>query len=450
MNVPRVMLAAPASGSGKTTVTCAVLQALRGRGLRLHAFKCGPDYIDPMFHERVIGAKGSNLDAFFYEDATIRWLLARHGEAADLAVLEGVMGYFDGSGFESSLHSSHQIAKATQTPVVLVVPARGMAYSLVALLRGFVEEAAGSIRGVILNQVSEGAYAKLKPAIERAFGPAVQVLGYLPNLKDAGFDSRHLGLVTPGEIADIREKLETLAAHARACIDLDGLLRLAASAPGISAAPAFRPPQLPGVRIAVARDEAFCFYYQDNLDLLADMGAQWIPFSPVRDQALPQCDALYLGGGYPELYAEALSRNRWMQESVRRALDGGMPCIAECGGFMYLTRSIDGLPMVGLLPGRCENAGRLVRFGYVTLTAGQDNLLCPRGGTIRAHEFHHYDCTDSGKGFRAGKPDGRAWACAHAGPSLYAGFPHLPLYANPAFAESFYRRILQFKDKKGQ
>lgn len=449
MSIPRVLFAGVQSGSGKTTVSCAVMQALINRGLKLHAFKCGPDYVDPLFHQQVIGAKGSNLDLFFYDEDTLLALLTRHGKQANLSVLEGVMGYYDGWSFDSSEKSSHHIAQITRTPAVLVVNARGMAYSLVALLKGFVDAIPNScIKGVILNQVTTHTYEQMKASIEKHLGQSLKVLGYLPPMPEAVFDSRQLGLAAPDDIKDIKEKLNMLVKQAENSIDLDGLLQLASTAPTIHQHVKPLVHTMAPVRIAIAQDRAFCFYYQDNLNILKDMGAEIVPFSPLKDQQLPECDALYLGGGYPELHAETLSKNLSMLKSIKIALKNGLPCIAECGGFMYLTESIDEQPMVGFLPGKCYNTGKLQRFGYLTLTANENNLLCKKGESIRGHEFHYYDCTDNGNGFVAEKSSGRNWSCVHSTHSLYAGFPHLPFYANLDFAVNFYQHALNYKHEK--
>ncbi len=444
---PRVLLAGTGSGCGKTTVTCAVLQALKNRGLALGAFKCGPDYIDPMFHSRVIGAKSANLDLFFFSENTARYLLSRNSRDRDVSVLEGVMGYYDGRGLDSLQGSTYEIAKATSTPTVLVVNARGASLSVLASIEGFVSFRPDSgIRGVILNQCGAATYPALAKAIGERFGSRVRPLGYLPRLPEAALESRHLGLVTAGEVSDLQGKLALLAEQAEKSLDLDGLLELARSAPALSYTPVTFP-KLPPVRIAVAQDEAFCFYYEDNLAALRELGAQIVPFSPLESPALPEdVQGLYLGGGYPELYALRLSENVSLREDIRRALAGGLPCIAECGGFLYLAQALEGRPMVGFLPGEAVNTGRLSRFGYVTLTAKADNLLCKAGEAFPAHEFHYYDLPDPGGAFSARKANGRRWDCAWATDRLYAGFPHFHFYACPSLAENFYRACLEEKN----
>ena len=319
-----------------------------------------------------------------------------------------------------------------------MVNARGASLSILAVIGGFLDFCPESgIRGVILNQCSPMTYPALAQAISERFGGRIRPLGYLPRLAECALESRHLGLVTAEEVEHLREKLSVLAAQAEKSIDLDGILALAASAGPLE----WTEPQWikgPPVRIAVARDRAFCFYYEDSLNVLRSMGAELVEFSPLSDSGLPpNVSGLYLGGGYPELYAEKLSDNRPMLHAVREALQSGLPCIAECGGFLYLTEKIGDFPMAGVLPGSCYDTGKLCRFGYVNLTAKSDNLLCRAGESIPAHEFHHWDCTEPGASFEARKSTGRCWSAAVATPTLYAGFPHFHFRSNPAFAEHF-------------
>ena len=448
--VPRVLLAGTGSGCGKTTVTCAVLQALVDRGIRPGAFKCGPDYIDPMFHSRIIGAKSANLDGFFFDGNTLRLLLARNGVGCGVSVIEGVMGYYDGVGAVSTGASSWATAKAVGAPAVLILPARGAALSTLAVLQGFLTFQPDSrIRGVLFNRCSKGTYQVLAEAVRQRFG-GVEPLGYLPDLPECGLESRHLGLVTAAEVADLREKLELLSRQAEESVDLDGLIRMAESAPPLRCRPLELERFAQPVRIAVARDRAFCFYYEDSLAVLEALGAELTAFSPLEDPALPEgTDGIYLGGGYPELYARQLAENSSMRRAVRRALEEGTACIAECGGFMYLTEAIGDAPMVGALPGTCFDNGHLTRFGYVTLRAKRDNLLCRAGEEIRCHEFHYWDARRPGADFTAVKPSGRSWDCAVATEQLYAGFPHFHFYANPACARRFYEACLRHRERRG-
>ena len=444
--IPRLVLAGTNSGCGKTTAVCALLQALVNRGLKTGAFKCGPDYIDPMFHSRIIGAKCANLDLHFFPENTLNCLLAKNGEDRDVSLIEGVMGYYDGVGLTTAKGSTYEIARVTNSPVVLVVGVRGAALSALATIQGFLDFAPDNrIQGVILNRCTAMTYPALAAEIEKRFG--IRAYGFLPEMPGCALESRHLGLVTAGEVADLKEKMQLLAAQAEKSLDMDGLIALAKGAAAAEYTPVALPQKEP-VRIGIARDKAFCFYYEDSLGMLAEMGAQLVPFSPLADKTLPEnLHGLYLGGGYPELYAGLLSENISMRQSLRRALEAGLPCIAECGGFMYLTQAIGGSPMVGFLPGSCFDTGKLTRFGYVTLEAKKDNLLCRAGEQIAAHEFHHWDCTDPGTDFLARKPTGRHWDCAVSTQTLYAGYPHFHFYSNPAFAEHFYEICIKEKHR---
>ena len=452
-NIPRIVISGTGSGCGKTTVVCALLQAFTDMSLHVGAFKCGPDYIDPMFHRTIIGTDSFNLDSFFFDGDTLNYLLAKNGAGRELNLIEGVMGYYDGAGFDSFRASTCEVSQITQSPTVLVVNARGAAASVLAVIHGFRSFSPDNrICGVILNQCTEMTYRMLAEQIRRRF-EGIRPLGYLPVMKDCSLESRHLGLVTADEVKDLKEKLHKLAEQAKVSLDLDGIRLTAQQAKSLS----FQKPQLPDpdepVRIAVAKDRAFCFYYEDSLELLREMGAQLIFFSPLEDKVLPaQIHGLYLGGGYPELYAKQLADNRFMKESIREALADETPCIAECGGFLYLTEALnmengDSFPMAGVILGSSCNTGSLRRFGYVTLTACADNLLCRKGNSIRGHEFHYWDSENPGDGFLAEKPSGKTWNCVHASAHLYAGYPHFHFYSNPAFAENFYRACLAFKRK---
>lgn len=443
--IPRIVLAGTNSGCGKTTIVCSILQALVNRGGNVGAFKCGPDYIDPMFHSRIIGAKSGNLDSFFFSENTLRYLLMKNAADRDVSIIEGVMGFYDGMGLTATKASTYEVSQITDSPVVLVVGANGASLSVLAVIQGFLSlYPDNNIRGVILNQCTAMAYPALAKTIEERFG--IKTLGFLPRLTDCTLESRHLGLVTAAEVENLKEKMQALARQAEKTIDLDGLMELAKSAPMLNGEPVALP-KLEPVRIAVARDNAFCFYYADSLEALTEMGAELVPFSPLSDSKLPEdIQGLYLGGGYPELYVDALSQNTSMLASIREALRRGLPCIAECGGFMYLTKAIGDSPMVGYLPGSSFNTGKLTRFGYVNLTAQKDNLLCKAGQSTPAHEFHHWDCTQPGDDFTATKINGRSWDCVVTTPKLYAGYPHFHFYANPEFALNFYHACLEEKN----
>lgn len=449
MKIPRIMLAAPASGSGKTLVTCGVLQALQNRGLKVRAFKCGPDYIDPMFHGRVLGIPSRNLDTFFTDENTTRYLLGKEAESADLSVMEGVMGFYDGVAGISTKASAYDLAGVTQTPVVLIVDARGMSLSVAALLKGFLEFRRDSgIAGVILNRISAGLYPRMKAQIEQEL--QVKVLGYVPAAEEYVIESRHLGLVTPDEIGNLKEKLLGLARVLEETVDINGLIALANEAGEL----VYEKPKIPRlfptcfrraksedtrrVRIGVARDEAFCFFYQDNLDLMEEMGAKLCYFSPLSEERLPcGLQGLIFYGGYPELYAKELSKNRSMIREIQKAIGQGVPYLAECGGFLYLHEFLEDMegnsyPMVGAVKGRAYRTSRLGRFGYVTLEAKKEQLLGEQGAWVKGHEFHYFDSTENGEAFYAQKPmTGRGWDCMHGDGQRAVGFPHLYYYSNP-------------------
>lgn len=450
LTVPRIMISAPGSGSGKTTIVCGLLKALMNRGKQVSAFKSGPDYIDPMFHSRVIGAHSRNLDLFMLGKDTVRYLVAKNTQQADVAVFEGAMGFYDGMG-KTTDASAYDLAVTCDVPVVLVVNGKGAALSIAAVIKGFKDFRSDShVVGAILNNVNPMSYLFYKEVIEQETG--VKLLGYFPVMADCNFESRHLGLVTAEEIGNLQQIVDRLALQAKKSIDLDALMQLAASALPLEYHKVSLEP-VGKARIAIARDKAFCFYYQDALDLLTELGAELIPFSPLTDAHLPQCDGLILGGGYPELYAQQLADNKGLLQEVKNAINSGMPCFAECGGFMYLLEKYrDGehvYDWVGAVPGESAMTKKLTRFGYVQLTAQKDNVLCQKGGQINGHEFHYSDSTNNGAGFMAAKASGRgSWECAHTSDALYAGYPHIHLWGNPTFAQNFVQHCVQFAAKK--
>lgn len=451
MRLPRVMLAAPSSGSGKTLITCGLLQALVNRKINTASFKCGPDYIDPMFHKKVIGTPSRNLDTFFSGKEMTRYLFARQAGKAEISVMEGVMGYYDGVAGFTTEASSYDLADVTDTPVIFVINTRGMSLSVIPFLKGFLEYRENShLKGVILNQTSASMYPELKARIEEEL--PIRVYGYVPKVTDCVIESRHLGLVTPGEIEGLKERLQKLSVILEKTLDIDGILELAASASELSgcempeslAAILTREKGKMPVRIGVAKDEAFCFYYEDNLDLLWELGAEIVEFSPIHDRKLPESiQGMLIGGGYPELYAGELSENVEMLESIRSAVKAGMPTLAECGGFMYLHNSMEDMegrswPMVGVIDALVYRTEKLGRFGYIHLTANREQIFGPAGAKIRGHEFHYFDSTKNGDAFHAQKPRRkRNWDCIITGEHLAAGFPHLYYYANPEFAANF-------------
>jgi len=393
-DIARLVIAAPSSGQGKTTVAAAVMYLLRERGLRVAPFKAGPDYIDPTHHAAAAGRASRNLDGWLLPHDTLRSLFHRAttGErAADIAVVEGMMGLFDGHGSTGEAGSTAEIAKLIRAPVVLVLDASAVARTAAAIVQGLHGFDAGlPLAGVVFNRVAGGAhYAMLAEAVAAVGVPA---LGWIPDDPALAVPERHLGLVLAGERA---LDLAVLAAAAAETLDVDRLLEIARSAPPLTEAPDTLPPRADGTRavIAVARDEAFGFFYEDNLDLLRDLGAEIRAFSPLRDERLPDdTGAVFLGGGYPELYAERLFVNLPIRRAIREFGEAGGPVYAECGGLMYLgSELVDSSNtrhrMVGLVPAVSLMRDR-VTLGYREVEALLDSPIAEAGQTVRGHEFH--------------------------------------------------------------
>ena len=487
----KIMIAAPKSGSGKTLLTTGLLSIFKRQGYKTSAFKCGPDYIDPMFHRSVLGVPSHNLDLFFTDRKTTRDIFstALHtGHAGDnvsaadsVAVIEGVMGLYDGLGGTSSVDSSYDLAEALNASIVLILDAKGAGYSLIPQIKGMLDyDRSHLIRAVILNRIPERFYLRIRGVIEQEL-PQIIVAGYIPEKKEFAVSSRHLGLFMPDEIPDLKEKTDQTADTLSATVDTDRLLAVmedferehAGSDNIISedirddSKSVFHDDGIKNIyhsasaercRVAYAYDEAFCFYYQENLDMLRAAGLELVPFSPIHDSSLPDhIDGIILGGGYPELHEEELKANTSMTESVRQALlpdfSAGMssvsgrpgmikaglemPSLAECGGFMYLMKNI-----CGIRDSQYENKGHLVRFGYVTLKEKQPHFL-KADESIRGHEFHHFDSDDNGSDATALKGDIQ-WDCCDISDSHFWGFPHLYYPSTPQFVQSFSEKVYEY------
>lgn len=493
----RILFAGLSSGSGKTAVTCACLRALQKKGISAAAFKCGPDYIDPMFHQRVLGIPGENLDLFFADAKTLQRQIACYEQRCKIAVLEGVMGYYDGLGGVSDRDSTWDVACATNTPVILVVRPKGASLTIVAQVQGMLSfRKRNQLAGILLNDCSEMMARLLAPMLEEQTG--LPVVGFLPHVEDASFESRHLGLVTAQEVGALSEKVDRLADAFLQHVNLEQMLRIAATADAAgeiaeqkdntatakgaekagaptdraaasraagvaeparqnrSAAVQFSTPAR-RLRIGIAQDTAFCFYYEENKRALRQQGLELVGFSPMEDKKLPEgiC-GLYLGGGYPELHAGKLSENSGMRHAIFEAVRHGMPTIAECGGFLYLQKELEDADgqvweMTGVLDGSGFRTNRLQRFGYAVMTAKENSMLFEKGESIPVHEFHYWDCTQNGTAFEMKKPVGnRTWEGSVAGSSLYAGFPHLYFLAEPKLAERFARAAADWQDRQNR
>ena len=407
---PRILVAAPGSGSGKTLLTTGLLTLFQNRGIRCRSFKCGPDYIDPMFHKYVLGIDSCNLDSFFLSQEELRALFRKRAADAELSILEGVMGYYDGIGGNSTAASTYEVAKITDTPVILVLDGKGSSLSLAAQVKGFLDYRKDShICGVILNKTNKMVGERLRPEIEKL---GVRYLGAVPVCEIMDIKSRHLGLTMPQEQSELRGHLNAFAKQLEEYLDVDGILELAGySGEKLPEAgkteqsnqtdlnqeetkqdeirPIDSESEPPTRRMAVAMDEAFCFYYQENLDFLRQHGWEVVPFSPLHDVALPeQVHAILLGGGYPELYAKNLSANETMLASIRNAHAEGIKILAECGGFLYLQEHLEdetgrSWPVAGLIHADGFRTEKLSRFGYISLM--QNGAV-----RIKGHEFHYW------------------------------------------------------------
>ena len=441
----QILITAMHSGAGKTIVTCSLLAALKKRGTDVHAFKCGPDYIDPMFHTKVLGIPSRNLDLFLQGKDAVRSSVALHG--GEFAVLEGAMGYYDGiNGTDEA--SAFAVADLLSCPSILVVRPGGSMLTLAAQIRGMTAFRRDShLVGILLNGCRESLAGSLMPVLERETG--LPVLGFLPPMEEAVLESRHLGLLTAEEITDLSARFAVLSVQMERTVDLDALLRLASLCDGE------KPKRKKSPRactIAVAKDEAFCFCYADSLEALENAGAELVFFSPLRDRTLPEeAGGLYLCGGYPELYAGRLAENTTMRQSICEAVNSGLPTVAECGAFLYLQQMLENerkeiFPMCGCFPGTGFQTGSLQRFGYEWLLAEDNSLLFRKGERIPAHEFHYWDCTENGSDLCVVKPNGKTWRCGYTGPACYAAFPHLHLGGELPLAKRFVEACISYAD----
>ncbi len=476
-----VVLAAPKSGNGKTLITCALIEALKEAGVNVCAFKCGPDYIDPMFHRTILGVPGGNLDTYFTGEAKTKELFIEETPEDAFAVVEGVMGLYDGLGGILEEGSTYHLAKSVSLPVILVIDAHGMGRTILPLIQGLLSyDRAGIIKGVILNRVTKMFYASLKALIESEL--SIEVLGYFTEQKELHLESRHLGLKLPEEKRDLKEQVCRRAASLKETVSLERILAIGGAGEKDAASQrdddnkdkvtsqradiyendmVFQRTDTKEndsyekkLRLAIAKDEAFCFYYQENLKLLSKMGFELVPFSPLHDKKLPEhISGLLLGGGYPELFAKELSENDSMKTAIREAIRGGLPSLAECGGFLYLHKSLKDMEgrqysMAGVIDADADYRGKLVRFGYVELTEKESHFLPEKEG-IRGHEFHYFDSTENGTDCVAKKPTGnRSWECVWEGENHWWGFPHLYYPSNPSFVEHFYRQAGWYQQSK--
>lgn len=449
----RIMIAGVRSGCGKTSITCSMLQALINHRVNAVSFKCGPDYIDPMFHSKVIGVKACNLDSFFCDDNTLKYLFTENSQGFDISIVEGVMGFYDGAG---SRASSYFISQILNIPTVIVIDCKGISDSLGAVMKGFLTyRQPNNIVGFIFNCLPKKLTDAVKKMCEEL---GTEYLGFMPYNSICRIESRHLGLITADEVCNLKDKIQSLSDMVEENINIDRIISLAQDCPQLY----FNEPDIcnicsdGAVRIAVARDDAFCFIYEDNLKMLKKLGCEIMFFSPLKDKHLPEnIDGIILSGGYPELYAERLAKNKSMLNEISSAICGKIPIIAECGGFMYLHNFIccggRKHELTGIVDGEVYKTDKLQRFGYINITAKRDCMLCRKGETIKAHEFHYWESSCCGNDFIAEKESNKQqWRCIHANNHIYAGFPHIYFYSDTRTAVNFVRRCIIFKNGKNK
>lgn len=443
------VLAGTGSGCGKTTVTLGLLSALKQRGLRVQPFKVGPDYLDTAWHSAVTGVASRNLDSFMLPELTLNALFSAHMQTADVAVIEGVMGLYDGFGTDPHYCSSAALARQLGVPVILLVDGKAVSTSIAATVMGFQHfDPSLNIAGVIVNRVNSDAHFQLlKHAIETYC--AIPALGYVPVTHGVALPERHLGLVTARESTVESQPWRDFADRLEQTLDIDRLLAITP----LNALPHGVWPDMPqlgeGLTLALADDEAFNFYYPDNLMLLEQAGVRIVRFSPLHDQTLPDCELLWLGGGYPELHAAALAANQPMLAQIRAAHRRGVAIYAECGGLMYLGSTLTDAhgsvhEMAGIIPGHSQMGARLTRFGYCEARALQQTLLAAPGDVLRGHEFHYSDFTPECDALLACHKtrDGQTlkrWQGGWQSGNTFASYLHLHFAQRPQMLEHWFR-----------
>ncbi|GMQ55656.1 cobyrinate a,c-diamide synthase [Vallitalea sediminicola] len=451
---PRLIISAPNSGTGKTTLTIALMAALCKRGLKVQPYKVGPDYIDTGFHESVTGRPSINIDGWLLKDQMNRYLFDKYNQDADISIIEGVMGLYDGYGSEPMIGSTAHISKILKSPVILVMNVKGMSTSAAAIVHGMKTFRDISIKGVIINlPMSERHYEILKETIE--INTDVPVIGYLPKLDEVKLESRHLGLIQSSEIRDMNAKIHKLADTITDTVDIDKLIEIAGNAEPLEEPDRVKTNNQFDVHIAVAKDKAFSFHYNENIEILIELGAHIHYFSPLRDKSLPdKCDGIYLAGGYPEVFAKELSNNTSLMEDIRKKADEDIPIYAECGGYMYLHETITNLEnetyeMVGIYKGGAYMKKRLQNFGYVSVKADKDTPIFNENTVFRAHEFHRsiVDRTKEPTYITGSKRD-KTWQCGKLYKNVYGMYPHIYFPAELNIPEKFLKTALTIKDKR--
>ncbi|MDQ2086965.1 cobyrinate a,c-diamide synthase [Herbivorax sp. ANBcel31] len=464
MSIKSIMIAGTNSGCGKTTISIGIMAALCNMGIDVQPFKVGPDYIDPKFHKFITGKHSENLDSWLLEEEALLYIYKKNAKKAQMSVIEGVMGLYDGFGGNTKEGSTAHVSRIIKAPVILVVNGRGASLSIVPIIKGFIDfDRDVDIKGVIINNVnSDTHYNLLKSDIEKYTG--IHVLGYIPKDASYSLEQRHLGLVPQMEIKDIKTRVEKLASQVKKTIDIELLLKIAGES-NISCSyetDFLLDKKFQKIKIAVANDRAFNFYYRENIEILKKMGAEIIYFSPIEDGNLPEdVDGLYIGGGYPEIFAGELEENKCMRYSIKDYILKGLPAYAECGGLMYMAKSLVAsndkeFEMAGVIPKNCEMIGKLKRFGYVNIEVLKDNVLSSSGDKIRAHEFHYSALNLSSSTDACYKViknrynmEPVFWECGYRVKNLLAAYQHIHFLSNLDFAFKFIKSCTSYSKYKG-
>jgi cobyrinic acid a,c-diamide synthase len=450
------LIAAPQSGSGKTTVSLAIMAALRRRGITVAPFKCGPDFIDPGFHRQVTDRPSINLDGWICPEEFVLRTFQQGITGGTIAVIEGAMGLYDGIGASSGQGSSAQIAAITGAPVVLVVNAGGMAASAAALVKGFAGyDPKVRLAGVIFNNTGSESHSRLLRNAIAASLPDIRVFGCIPRDETLQLPSRHLGLVTVEDNPLSPKYIEKLTDLAEQHLDLNRLagLEIIPPAPLLCDGSANASGSVKSVRIAVAQDSAFCFVYEDNLRLLREAGAETVPFSPIADETLPpDCSGIYLPGGYPELYAGKLAANSSMKTSIQKAVEDDMPVYAECGGLVYLTLGMEEMKaeFVGIFPLRARMLAKRKALGYRQVDLLADCVIGKAGSSIRGHEFHYSEIGEMPdfirRCYRVSRQDDELGLEGYSYRNCLASYVHLHFGSNQEAAPAFVAACSGFMD----
>ncbi|WFD09911.1 cobyrinate a,c-diamide synthase [Tepidibacter hydrothermalis] len=450
----KILIAGTSSGVGKTTVSMGIMAALKKRSLKVQPYKVGPDYIDTSYHTYITKRNSRNLDSFMLDDEKIKYLYLKNSKDADISVIEGVMGLYDGFGIDIDSCTSSYTSKILKAPVLLVIDGKSMATSAAAMVLGYKSlDKNIDLRGVIINNIaSKSHFDIVKKAIEKYTD--VEVLGYIPRNIEFSLPSRHLGLVPTIEMDELERKFSDLAQIIEDHIDVDRLIEISKSEDVVSS---FKGdlPKFENITIAIPYDKAFNFYYWDNIDMLKDMGVNIKTFSPLEDKHLPECDGIYIGGGFPEIFAKELEQNKSIREEIRKYHDNNKPIYAECGGLMYLGESIvnkdnEEYEMVGILKGKSEMTKSLRRFGYAKGCALVDTTISKKEDVVFGHEFHHSEfitdekCVYEVKKERDSKII-KEWMGGYQKKNTLATYLHTHFYSNLNIPINFLNKAVENK-----